>query len=343
MQNIQKLNSKDLLARTLNLVAEERRVIISLIEHLEEIQSRRLHNEMGFSSLWEFCTRYLGLSEGAAQRRISAMRLTRDVPEAKAAIQSGRLSLSNAAKVQTFRQAQRKKGIAGSDPHKLIKTVENLSQRECEAKLFELSPEALPRERERIVSASQDRELRLVISAELHEKLERLKGLIAHAKPDASYAELLEYLVDQTLPRVERKKGIVLKNSTSTEGESAHVSPSTTKTSDQADQNSPVTAAAAVTKAAMAQALPAGKRVPLPAILKRKVFARSGGRCQYVHEGRRCNSAYQLEIDHIRPLAYGGGHELEQLRVLCKSHNLQQFQVWKKRGASKHNSLSNHE
>jgi hypothetical protein len=81
--------------------------------------------------------------------------------------------------------------------------VESLTQRECEQKLFELSPQAIPQEKVRLVSAGADRELKFVVSAELYEKLQRIKGLIAHAKPEASYAELLQYLADEPLARSE--------------------------------------------------------------------------------------------------------------------------------------------
>ncbi|MGZ3698894.1 MAG: HNH endonuclease [Bdellovibrionota bacterium] len=40
--------------------------------------------------------------------------------------------------------------------------------------------------------------------------------------------------------------------------------------------------------------------------------------------GRRCESRYALEIDHILPVAHGGSHAPENLRVLCRAHNLQQ-------------------
>jgi hypothetical protein len=317
------LQSKELLERTQNLVAEERRVTLALIEHLEEIQTRRLHAELGYESLWAFCTQHLGLSEGAAQRRIAAMRLTREVPEAKTALQSGKLSLSNAAKVQGFRQAQKKKGMAPSDPRELVQKMENLSQRACEAKLLEISPETMPVERERVVSATQDREIRLVVSADLHEKLQRIRAMIAHSRPHATYAELLEYLVDETLPRLERKKGII------------------------GDQDGPVTAAAAVGDGvlesgvkpevmAKIRQLPAGRRVRLPAPLQRAVYARSGGQCEYVFDGKRCGSRYLLQIDHRIPLAAGGGHELSQLRHLCREHNVQQYQAWLELRAPRH-------
>jgi 5-methylcytosine-specific restriction endonuclease McrA len=264
------LNSKELLSRTQNLVAEERRVTLALVEHLEEIQARRLHNELGFSSLWEFCTQYLGLSEGAAQRRISAMRLARDVPEAK---------------------------------------------------LMEISPQALPTERERVVSASQDREIRLVISPELYEKLQRIKGLLAHSKPNASYAELLEYLVEETLPRLEKKRGVSSDPKTQVTIAAAAGVAEGLGHAVQASSLSPEIAE-------KARVLPKGKRVYLPAALKRAVYARSGGRCEYTADGKRCSSRYMLEIDHRVPLSGGGGHEFSQLRSLCRQHNLQQFDVW---------------
>ena len=46
--------------------------------------------------------------------------------------------------------------------------------------------------------------------------------------------------------------------------------------------------------------------------------------CAYVEEksGRRCGSTYQMEIDHIVPKAQGGTGDPENLRCLCKQHNL---------------------
>jgi hypothetical protein len=193
------------------------------------------------------------------------------------------------------------------------------SKRECEAKLFEISPQALPTERERVVSAAQDREIRLVISPELHEKLHRIRGLIAHSQPNATYAELLEYLVEETLPGLEKKKGLI-------QGDLADQKTQVTiaAAADPTDQNAPARDNKIIEKA---QSLPKGKRVYLPAALKRAVYARSGGRCEYTTHGKRCSSRYMLEIDHRIPISRGGGHEFSQLRTLCRMHNQQQFEA----------------
>jgi 5-methylcytosine-specific restriction endonuclease McrA len=54
------------------------------------------------------------------------------------------------------------------------------------------------------------------------------------------------------------------------------------------------------------------------------VFRKSGGMCEYrdPETGRRCESRHFLEVDHIQPRALGGTNELENLRNLCRTHNL---------------------
>lgn len=62
----------------------------------------------------------------------------------------------------------------------------------------------------------------------------------------------------------------------------------------------------------------------VPTSLRRKVLKSSNYQCTFKsQQGVRCNQTAHLEIDHVRPWAKGGSsHDLENLRVLCKSHNL---------------------
>jgi 5-methylcytosine-specific restriction endonuclease McrA len=60
----------------------------------------------------------------------------------------------------------------------------------------------------------------------------------------------------------------------------------------------------------------------IPAHVRRAVMKRSGGRCEWVFEnGERCNSAYQVEVDHIVPEALGGLATVENTRAACRGHN----------------------
>ena len=206
---MKQLSSSDLLNRTKYLVAEERKITLQLIECLREVERRLLFADLGYGSLFEYCTVELGLSEGSAKRRIQAMRLVRDFPDAKEQLETGALSLSNAAKVQSFFQMEKKQGHALDEAKKsaVLEQVQNLSQTRCEQKLFEISPASAPRERERVVSASE-RELKMIVSEKVYEDLQHLRGLLAHAIPDASYAQLLEYAVSAGLEKVKKAKGL---------------------------------------------------------------------------------------------------------------------------------------
>ena len=54
----------------------------------------------------------------------------------------------------------------------------------------------------------------------------------------------------------------------------------------------------------------------IPKSVKKDVLRRDNYQCQ------NCGSQYNLEIDHIFPFSRGGGHEPENLQVLCKQCNL---------------------
>jgi len=64
-----------------------------------------------------------------------------------------------------------------------------------------------------------------------------------------------------------------------------------------------------------------GTRIQLPTSVKRLVWQRYQGQCAYQHQGRRCSSRFQLEIDHINPLAKSGSNSIQNLQLLCRAHN----------------------
>ena len=112
ISEIQKLNNRDLLSRTKALTQKERAVHIQVLRHLREIESRKLYFSEGCSSLFDYAVRELGYSEGAASRRIKAMKLCRDLPPAEKKLQSGKLSLSGACQLQSFFERQKKAALS---------------------------------------------------------------------------------------------------------------------------------------------------------------------------------------------------------------------------------------
>jgi NAD-dependent DNA ligase len=81
MSDLFKLTDQVLIEATDRVVAREREVLISVLEHLREMERRRLFSALGYASLWEYATKRLKYSEDQAWRRISAMRMMKELPE----------------------------------------------------------------------------------------------------------------------------------------------------------------------------------------------------------------------------------------------------------------------
>lgn len=320
MSRLTSVSDASLCEATVRLVSEERRITLELIAHLREIDRRLLFADLGYGSLFDFCTRHLGLSEGSAQRRISAMRLARDVPEAKTALSEGKLSLSNAAKLQSAFRAQ--KNVTGTmsleQKTAVVTQVSGLSQRECENKLFEILPLAMAeqnRERERLVGVDTT-EVRLIIDPSLGAKLTRLKELHSHSVPDGSLLKLLELLADRELARLDKKLSDS-SDKTPIPVSGASDTPSASNTS---------TAVSTTAAAVRNEREPSGTsvRAAIPAAARRIVWKNARGTCEFPG----CGSRYQLQIDHRVPIAQGGTNAANNLRLLCQTHNLQQAKAW---------------
>jgi hypothetical protein len=204
MTDYTQLSNPELVLKTKNLVAEERRLNIEILHLLREVEKRRLFLEMGYGSLFDFTVRELGFDEASASRRIQAMYLVKSVPEVEEKLKSGSLSLTVAAKTQRFLRAEEKLSHTYSTEQKkeLIGTLENKSVREVERALVKLSPEAIPQERQRVITEDKT-EYRLVVSKELQEKLERLKSLMSHKLANPTMAQLLSEIADLALERLD--------------------------------------------------------------------------------------------------------------------------------------------
>ena len=65
------------------------------------------------------------------------------------------------------------------------------------------------------------------------------------------------------------------------------------------------------------------KRSYIPLPLKRKLYAEAQGCCQYESSnGVRCGSQFQIQLDHVTPVFWGGDSSPKNLRLLCRTHNL---------------------
>lgn len=78
--SLEKLSNQELLIATKVLVKKERALTHLVLEHLAEVEIRKLYADLKYSSLYDYCMRELGYSEDESYRRISAMRFLKRNP-----------------------------------------------------------------------------------------------------------------------------------------------------------------------------------------------------------------------------------------------------------------------
>ena len=125
-------------------------------------------------------------------------------------------------------------------------------------------------------------------SAELREKLERLKALMRSEVPGGDLAAILERAVTEKLERLDAKRF----------GRTA----------------------APRRQISGTDTTPRTRHVP--AAVRRAVRERDADRCRFVDEqGRRCSERHRLELHHRHPFGMGGDHSPGNLSLLCPAHN----------------------
>ena len=98
--NLKHVEDLTLLNDTKNLVRREQNLTADILWHLKEIDERKLYSEAKCGSLFEYCVKVLGYSEGSAQRRVVAARALKQMPQLAEHIASGDLTLTNLALIE---------------------------------------------------------------------------------------------------------------------------------------------------------------------------------------------------------------------------------------------------
>ena len=108
--NLKHLSNEELHRNTLAAAGRERQSTMEVLWHLREIESRLFYAQRGYRDLKEYCVKELKYSEGSAWRRISAMKVLKEVPEIKDKIESGKLNLTQLNLARThFREVKASK------------------------------------------------------------------------------------------------------------------------------------------------------------------------------------------------------------------------------------------
>jgi hypothetical protein len=368
--------------RMIRLARTERKLTHHILLHINEIESRHLHLELGFGSMIDYLTKALGYSEGSAYRRLQSARLLKSNPTIAAKIEDGSLNLSQLTQVQRHIRAEKVQGheIKTELVHEILCKIENKNT-------FQTSQELaiafdVPAKEQEILKPQKDKSVRMefTFTEEQFENLKQAREYLSHVTHENSWADVIAELANKF---VDAKKGRAIclteKNRTITntnclspkgdsEGSTSNgnsngkmssneesnfradklISEGTNSNYGEQDlgSNNLTSCAAAAesrdvngtgnsqsrkeSKNKSKKFLAARHRKYIPITTKRVLLKKADHKCEYINpeNHQRCNSSYQLQLDHIWPVALGGDDTADNLRVLCAGHN--KFEAWRK-------------
>ncbi len=305
-------------------VRDERGSTAVLVAHLAEMDARRLHLSLGFSSLFEYCCQVLRLSESATCKRIDVARVARRFPALLDRLADGALTLTSARLVGPHLTAEnhgeliaaaaglRKRAVeemlarrfpkpdvatlvrklpatapALPLPAPPLETPDGTSPPAREAPGALLARVQSPPPRPPATPLSADRyQIRFTASAATWKKLQVARDLLRHTVPSGDVGEIFDRALTALIDDLARKK------------------------------------CGAVTKAAHGGRDSAARSRHVPAKVRRVVWTRDQGRCAFVgSSGRRCQERGRLEFHHVEPYAVGGSATVANIELRCRAHN----------------------
>jgi hypothetical protein len=332
-------NAREFTNRLVDLLRREQGAMADFLVALAEFDRKRLWLELGHSSLFYFLHRELGLSKGASHFRKTAAELVQRFPEVIEPLRDGRLCITSIVELA--------KVITPENRAEILSRFFHCSKSEAKAVSAELLPSTAPHrdvvtemrpesapsvgtqlpgfvgtlavhldepatiapgslpprprgreadDRNVIEPVTADlRRFHVTVSRRLLEKLDAARAALSHAKPGATAGEILEAGLDLLLAQDAKRKALVAKP--------RKIAEPATPSEGSSTNNS-------------------GPSRNVPAAVKRAVWRRAGECCEWPLEGGGvCASTLRLELDHIVPVALGGGSTIDNLRVLCRVHN----------------------
>jgi 5-methylcytosine-specific restriction endonuclease McrA len=355
---LQSIPDDELLHRLADLMGQSRRVEADIVAHIAEVEERRLYAREAFPSMFVYCMDVLHLSEAEAYLRIAAARASRKHPKLLTMLADGRLHLTAIKELAPHLNLENRDGLLERATHRskrqILELIAEIAPRpdvpavmrklpESRAlpaagllavptrggPMLELGPDGVAA-REREPGARQNEgavsrlelqaqafsgaasappvspsvvqplspgryKVQFTASAELHDKLERLRALMGSRVADGDLAAVIEQAVTEKLERLEARRFARTKAPRQDLPE--------TKAHPEQDSS------------------PSSRHIP--AATRRAVSERDRGRCRYVDEqGRRCPEENRLEFHHLRPFGLGGDHDVANIRLMCRTHNV---------------------
>src|ERR1700694_4773699 len=135
---MQSNSARDLDRRLVDLVRSERHLVVQFVIELAGFAKRELYRELGYTSLFYYCVRQLGLSKSSAFRRSEAARLIVRFPVVAGRLAGGRLAIRAPVELREVLTEENHAGV--------LTRAEGKSQEEAQLLAVEYKPKPVPRD-----------------------------------------------------------------------------------------------------------------------------------------------------------------------------------------------------
>ncbi|KYG63664.1 hypothetical protein AZI86_12605 [Bdellovibrio bacteriovorus] len=192
-------SNQELIQRIEKLVRTERKITHLVLLHINEIETRKLHLDMGYDGMYSYLTKGLGFSDGAAYRRLQSARLLNQVPEVAEKIEAGTLNLSQLTQVQKCLTEASQKGVVVS-AYQATRILEKIENKNGFETLKTLAAEFdIPAQSFTKLTPQKDQSVRLevTLSEQQFAELELARSLLSHVFPDGQWSDIIGSLAER--------------------------------------------------------------------------------------------------------------------------------------------------
>src|ERR1700694_4633382 len=300
------ISARDIDRRLTDLVRSERHLVVQFVVELAGFAKRELYRELGYTSLFYYCVRQLGLSKSSAFRRSEVARLIGKFPAIADLLAAGRLSIRALVELREV--------LTDENHAEVLARAQGMSQEEAQIVAVEYKPRPIPRDVVRALPMQAHppaaspvvpagpvvptetkthpppsevvrpltpdlRRLNVTVSAEFMAELVQVRAALSHKCPEGEFEQVVREAFKLVLERDRKRKALT---------DRPRPQPETPGENDRY----------------------------VPAAVRRAVWERDQGRCTWpMGDGELCGSTHRLEFDHNLEVALGGKPVTENIRA----------------------------
>ena len=306
------LTPRELVSETRALLAARAENTAGLLEHLAEIDSRRMYVEAAYPSMQAFCVGELGMAADSAAKRVQAARAAQRVPALLPAVADNRLHLTAVLLIAPILTPGNADEVIDAAAHRSCAEIrELLAERERRAQpIGDLLTQS-------VANPRCEQDSNPVMSGPRHAT--SAPHFIAPAPspqaPPAPERRILQFTVPAELADAYRDALALAPYEVAHDPAMAFAHMLAAWREKLEKRRCGVGA-----RRTARRGCTDGRHVP--AEVRAQVWQRDGGCCTFVSDaGRRCECRDQLELDHVTPVARGGRSTVDNVRLRCRAHN----------------------